>query len=52
MWIDDQGCNHYYPDDNNDDDVARSGFSEDQSLFLSRGQSCREKRDTKDVTKR
>ena len=52
LWTGDQGCNHYYPDDYNDDDMARSGFSEDQSSFLPRGQSCREKRDIKGATKR
>ena len=34
------------------DNVARSGFSEDQSSYLSRGQACRERGDTKDVTER
>ena len=32
--------------------MARSGFSEDQSSYLSRGQACRERGDTKDVTER
>ena len=41
-------------DDNDDNDDDRSGFSEDKedSYFLSRQQTCRERRDTRDLEER